>query len=121
MPSASFPPSPSQATRPFEIIHTDLKSFPVLPYHKYKYIVTFLDNYTSHGWVVRLKLKSGVKSIMKQFTALIKNWFNFTVGTYCSDEGGEYNDRELLKNIKDLGIDIQQSVPHASQQNGRAE
>ena len=44
---------------------------------------------------------------MKQFTALIKNQFNFTVGTYCSDEGGEYNDRELLKNLKDLGIDIQ--------------
>ena len=36
-------------------------------------------------------------------------------------KGGEYNDRELLKNLKDLGIDIQQSVPHASQQNGRAE
>ena len=49
MPSASFPPSQSQATRPFEIVHTDIKSFPVLSYHKYKYIVTFLDDYTSHG------------------------------------------------------------------------
>ena len=58
---------------------------------------------------------------MKQFTTLIKNQFNFTVGTYRLDEGGEYNDRELLENLKDLGIDIQQSVPHASQQNGRAE
>ena len=44
---------------------------------------------------------------MKQFTALFKNQFNFTVGTYCSDEGGEYNDRELLKNLKNLGNDIQ--------------
>ena len=59
------------------------------------------------GLVVCLKLKSEVKSIMKQFTTLIKNQFNFTAGTYCSDEGGEYNDRELLKNLKDLGIDIQ--------------
>ena len=58
---------------------------------------------------------------MKQFTALIKNQFNLTVGTYRSDEGGEYNDRELLENLKDLGIDIPQSVPYASQQNGRAE
>ena len=107
MPSASFPPSQSQATKPFEIVHIDLKSFPVLSYHKYKYIVTFLDDYTSHGWVVCLKFKSEVKSMMKQFTALIKNQFNLTVGTYHSDEGGEYNDRELLENLKDLGIDIQ--------------
>ena len=69
----------------------------------------------------RLKIKSEVKSVMKQFTALIKNQFNFTVGTYHSDEGGEYNDRELLGNLKDLGIDIQRSISHASQQNGRAE
>ena len=39
---------------------------------------------------------------MKQFTTLIKNQFNYTAGTYRSDEGGEYNDRELLRNLKDL-------------------
>ena len=37
---------------------------------------------------------------MKQFTALIRNQFNFTVRTYRSDEGGEYNDRELLKTLR---------------------
>ena len=46
---------------------------------------------------------------MKQFTALIKNQFNFRVGTYHSDEGGEYSDRGLLKILKDLGIDIQEA------------
>ena len=71
MPSASFPPSQSWATRPFEIVHTDLKSFPVLSYHKYKYIVTFLDDYTSHGWVVCLKLKSDVKSVMNPNLVLL--------------------------------------------------
>ena len=107
MPSASFPPSLNRATRPFEIVHTDLKSFPVLSYHKYKYFITFLDNYTSHGWIVMIKLKSDMKVIIKQFNAMVKNQFNFTVGTFRSDEGGEYNDRELLDDLKDLGIQIQ--------------
>ena len=121
MPSASFPPSLNRATRPFEIMHTDLKSFPVLSYHKYKYFITFLDDYTSHGWIIMIKLKSDVKVIIKQFNAMVKNQFNFTVGTFCSDEGGKYNDKELLDDLKDLGIQIQRSVPYASQQNGRAE
>ena len=73
MPSASFPPSLNRATRPFEIVHTDLKSFPVLSYHKYKYFVTFLDDYTSHGWIVMIKLKSDVKVVIKQFNAMVKN------------------------------------------------
>ena len=111
----------SRATRPFEIIHTDLKSFPVLSYHKYKYFVTFLDDYTSHGWITMINLKSDMKVVIKQFNALVKNQFNFTVGTFCSDEGGEYNDKELLDDLKDLGMQIQRSVPHASQKNGRAE
>src|SRR6202161_2263793 len=121
MPSASFPPSQSRATRPFEIVHTDLKSFPVLSYHKYKYFVTFLDDYTSHGWIINIKLKSDVKDVIKQFNALVKNQFDLTVKTFRSDEGGEYNDRELHDTLKDLGIEMQRSVPHASQQNGRAE
>ena len=68
-----------------------------------------------------IKPKSDVKVIIKQFNALVKNQFNFTVGTFHSDEGGEYNDKELLDDLKDLGIQIQRSIPHASQQNGRAE
>ena len=100
---------------------TDLKSFPVLSYHKYKYFVTFFDDYTSHGWIVMIKLKSDVKVVIKQFNAMVKNQFNFTVGTFHSDEGGKYNDKELLDDLKDLGTQIQRSVPYASQKNGRAE
>ena len=62
-----------------------------------------------------------MKGVIKQFNALVKNQFDLTVKTFHSDEGGEYNDRELLDILKDLGIEIQRSIPHASQQNGRAE
>jgi hypothetical protein len=37
MPSKSFPTSESCATKPFKKIHSDLKSFSVVSYHKHKY------------------------------------------------------------------------------------
>ncbi|KAJ3016243.1 hypothetical protein NUW54_g845 [Trametes sanguinea] len=50
MPLRSFPPSTRRASQPFELIHSDLKSFPVDSYHKYKYAIMFLDDHTSHAW-----------------------------------------------------------------------
>ena len=58
MTSSSFPNSSSRATEPFALIHSDLKTIPVISYHKYKYVLTFLDDYTNHGWVTFLKDKS---------------------------------------------------------------
>jgi hypothetical protein len=54
MPASAHPPSKTRATAPFECIHSDLKSFPVVSYHKYKYFVNFIDNYTLYTWVVLL-------------------------------------------------------------------
>ena len=45
MTSLSFPESMTQAAVPFDLIHMDLKTLPVLSYHKYKYILTFLDDH----------------------------------------------------------------------------
>ena len=38
-----------------------------------------------------------------------------------SDNGGEYIDKEYVGILKELGIEIQRSVPHQAQMNGRAE
>ena len=46
---SSFPDSSSQAMEPFALIHSNLKTIPVTSYHKYKYVLTFLDDHTSHG------------------------------------------------------------------------
>jgi len=54
MHSKSFPESDSQATKPFQLVHSDLKEFPIESYSKYKYIITFLDDYSSHAWIALL-------------------------------------------------------------------
>ena len=49
-----FPTSETRATEPFELIHLDLKMQPVESYRKYRYTITFLDDFTSHAWTINL-------------------------------------------------------------------
>ena len=37
----SFPPSTRRASQPFELIHSNLKSFPIDSYHKFRYVIVF--------------------------------------------------------------------------------
>ena len=121
MPASAHPPSETRAKAPFERIHSDLKSFPVVSYHKYKYFVSFIDDYTSYAWIVCLREKSAAILALKQFMAYVKNQHNANIKEWMSDAGGEYKSDAFLKTLKDAGIKILQSAPHTPQQNGRAE
>ena len=121
MPASSHPPSKTRASAPFEHIHSDLKSFPVVSYHKYKYFVSFFDDYTSYAWVVLLWDKASAITALKQFMAMVKNQYSTNIKEWMSDAGGEYKSDTFLKTLKDAGIKILQSAPHTPQQNGRAE
>jgi transposase InsO family protein len=121
MPSASHPPSITRATTPFKRIHSDLKSFPLPSYAKYKYFIVFLDDYTSYAWITLLRDKGSAITALRQWLALIKNQFDTTIKEWMSDAGGEYKSEVFLKTLKDAGITVLQSTPHTPQQNGRAE
>ena len=105
----SFPPVSYRATSPFELIHSDLKSFPVPSYHKYTYIVTFLDDFTGHCWISHLRKKSDAFQATKDFFALVKNQHKTVVGTWMSDGGGEYKSLKFDQFLKGLGVRILQS------------
>ena len=121
MPAASHPPSDTRASKAFMHIHSDLKSFPILSYHKCKYFIVFLDNYTSHVWITLLQDKASAISALKQWLALTKNQFDLTIKELKSDGGGEYKSDAFLKHLKDVSIKVLQSAPHTPQQNGHAE
>ncbi|EEB89025.1 hypothetical protein MPER_12933 [Moniliophthora perniciosa FA553] len=121
MHSKSFPVSKTRATKPFERIHSDLKSFPVESYHRYKYYMNFYDDYTSHGWIVLLRAKSDAIKALKQFIAMVHTQHNAKIVEWMSDEGGEFKSNEFDDVLRDNGIKILQSVPYTPQQNGRAE
>jgi len=50
MPSRSFPPSLSRAMKPFQIVHLDLKDMIKRSFNGYHYVLTVLDDFTSHAW-----------------------------------------------------------------------
>src|ERR1700733_8776843 len=121
MTNRSYPPSTRRATAPFELIHSDLKSFPIDSYRKFRYVIVFFDDYTSAAWTVNLRTKDAALTATSHFIKLIENRFKSTIIQWMSDAGGEYKSRAFDKMLKDRGIEILQSIPYAHQQNGRAE
>jgi transposase InsO family protein len=117
----SFEDSTSQASREFELIHSDLKELPITLYHQYKYFVTFLDDYSSHCWVILLKKKSDTLSAIDTFLAMVRTQHSVLVKEFMTDAGGEYKSIDLQNKFKSLGIITCTSVPHMHQQDGCAE
>ena len=85
----TFGDSTSHASKPFELIHSDLKELPVLLYHHYKWFVTFLDDFTSYGWIVLLRKKSDTATAINDFLAMVRTQYNASVKTFMSNAGGE--------------------------------
>jgi hypothetical protein len=52
MANRSYPPKTERTTRPFEIVHSDLWSAPIQGYRGNKYVMTFLDDFSSHAWSI---------------------------------------------------------------------
>ena len=118
MPAASHPLSATRAKAPFDWIHSDLKSFPLSSYRKYKYFIVFLDDHTSYVWITLLHDKALAITALKQWLMLIRNQFDLTIREWMSDASGEYKSNAFLKHLKDAGITVLQSAPHMPQQNG---
>ena len=121
MPQKSFPSSSSRAKQPFEKVHSDLKEFPTLSYHRFKYFISFVDDHSSFGWITCLRAKSSALKALQDFLAMVKNQFGKVPKEWMSDAGGEYKSGEFTRILHSKGIKILQSAPYTPQQNGRAE
>jgi len=82
MPSCSFPPSSLRAKKPFQIVHSDLKDMIKRSFNGYHYVLTILDDFTSHAWSFNLKKKSDMIDHAQQFIAYAKNQHNALIGTW---------------------------------------
>ena len=113
-----FPPSKSSATRPLDLIHSDLDEFPVHSIGGYKWTVTYLDDHSSYGVMFYLKSKDEEFTTFKSY----KTWAERQLGTILkckqTDQGGEFLSNEQEQYLKRNGIEHQMSVPDLPQQNG---
>ena len=106
---------------PFDIIHTDLWTSPVLSSSGHRYYLLFLDDKTNFLWTYPHAHKSQVYSTFVQFFTLIKTQFHFTIKTIQCDNGREYNNHNFHQFCSQNGIQFRFSCPHTSPQNGKAE
>ena len=116
-----FPATTRRASQPFELIHSDLKSFPIESYHRFKHVIVFFDDYSSSAWTVNLCTKDAALTTTSQFLTYVELQYSSKVQQWMSNAGGEYKSAAFNKMLKDRGIKILQSVPYVHQQNGRAE
>jgi len=97
---SSHPPSDTRLHNPL----TDtfgLKKLSVVSYHKYKYFIVFLDDYTGFAWVTLLRDKGSAITALKAVARVNRNQYNTTIKEWMSDAGGEYKSDAFLRTLKD--------------------
>ena len=100
-----FPISHSRASKPLQLVHSDIHGPVKVPTHQgYRYWVTFIDDFSCFKAVYLLKQKSETFAAFKQFKAWAENVTGHRLGCLCDDKGGEYMSREFEAFCIDHGI-----------------
>lgn len=122
----------SRATRPLEIVHSDVGG-PVTPQSRdgFKYWITFIDDHTSHVWVYYMKKKSEAITLFERWKTHAEAALQERLGNvifspnylsfFRSDGGGEYTSKEFEAKLSALGVVHQTTAPDTPEQNGVAE
>ena len=117
-----FPISHSRASRPLQLVHSDVHGPVKISTHQgFHYWITFIDDHSHFKAVYLLKRKSEAFAAFKQFKAWAENVTGERLGCLHDDKGGEYMSREFEAFCIDHGIQRQHSVRNRPQQNGVAE
>ncbi|CAJ2649804.1 unnamed protein product [Trifolium pratense] len=116
-----FNNSLSSTYMPFDIVHSDLWTSPVLSSGGHRYYVLFLDDFTDFLWTFPISNKSQVHSIFLQFRAYITTQFEREIKCFQCDNGKEYDNAHFHKFCELNGMSFRFSCPHTSPQNGKAE
>lgn len=111
-----------KATRPLQIIHTDICG-PISPntYDNKKYILTILDDYTHYTRVYLLENKYEAFEVIKTYIEEVEREKNLKVSTIRCDNGGEYTSNKMKNWCRYKGIILDYTIPYSPQLNGKAE
>ena len=117
-----FPISHSRASRPLQLVHSDVHGPVKVPTHQgYRFWISFIDDHSRFKAIYLLKRKSEAFAAFKQFKAWAENATGQRLGSLRDDKGGEYMSREFEAFCIDHGIQRQHSARNRPQQNGVAE
>ena len=88
MVQTKFKTSATRATKPYELIHSDICGLLPLSFEEgYQYFIIFINDYSRHAWVYFLKRKSDAYDCYKMF---LKDTGTPNIKTFRTDNGGEF-------------------------------
>ena len=120
-PRLPFPSSSSRTFAPFQLIHCDLWTSPVVSFSGYQYYLILLDDYTHYSWSFPLRHKSDTSSTLQRFFSYVCTQYNVIIKALQCDNDGEFINSTLRTFFSTKGISYRFSYPHTSPQNGKAE
>jgi hypothetical protein len=82
-----YPANETRAAKPFDLMHSDLKSYPIASVHNHTYIMVIIDDHTSYAWMKLLKHKDDSVKALRQFLAMVKTQYNVKIKRWRSDQG----------------------------------
>jgi len=116
-----FVTSSSSTIMPFDIVHTDLWTSPVLSSTGHRYYIVLLDDFSKFLWTFPLSKKSDAYSTILNFKTFIRTQFERDIKNIQCDNGREFDNGPFWEFCTKHGISFRLSCPHTSPQNGKAE
>lgn len=112
----------SRATRPLELIHSDLCGpMENASFGGMRYFITYIDDFTRMVHVYFLKDKLNILETFKDYKLKVENELNHKITKLRTDNGKEYCNNNFEHYLSSHGIIHQTSTPYTPQQNGMAE
>jgi histone deacetylase 1/2 len=108
-----YPKSTSVSSAPLELMFSDVWGLAPMSFGRYKYYVSFIDDYSKFTWIYLLKHKSDVFQKFRDFQQHVERLFDCKILAFQSDWGGEYH--KLNSFFSRIGISHHVSYPHAHQ------
>lgn len=106
---------------PFQTLHLDVWTSPVVSISGYQFYLVVLDDYTHYAWTFPLKHKSEIFSILTEFFAYVQTQFQLPILALQTDNGREFDNHTVRALLARHGTHFRLSCPYTSQQNGKAE
>lgn len=106
----------TRATRPLEIVHSDILGPMDESLEGHRFAVGFVDSFSRHTWVYMMKRKDETLEKMKRFIADVG-----APGILVTDCGGEYLSGAMQQLCRDKSIAQQTTSLYTPEDNGKAE
>ncbi|KAD1131218.1 hypothetical protein E3N88_43246 [Mikania micrantha] len=118
----SFSKSTWRATKPLEMVHSDICGPMKTPtINGNRYVITFIDDFSRKNWLYFIKEKAEAFSYFKTFKIIAENQSGERIKGLRTDRGGEYCGNEFQNFLRENGILHQLTTSYTPQQNGVAE